>query len=352
MAKKNRNMGYGRWARLLVKTALLLAVLFVFSRSVSLSEGYMQTVYPVLAIAFSFVSSLIPFSLYDIFVIFGMLCYLTIIIRAIVCKKRFSEFMHTFLLFTVALTGWFYFAWGIAYFRKDFYARCDVPKIEFEKENFKDFALRFIDDANRAYVDYSYMDKNDVRRKIEGLYKEKHTQLVIAYPNGKRRSKPMLFESVYSKMGISGYFGPFFNEIHVNSYGMNFSYPFTLAHEMAHQFGVALESEANLYAFVVCAASDDPQIRYSAYSSVLMYVLNDIYRFLPDDFEALKAQIRPGIIADLRAKREHWLAARNQTLSDAQSKVYDAYLKTNKIASGHENYSEVVGLIVSSYGRF
>ncbi|MDR1518423.1 MAG: DUF3810 domain-containing protein [Dysgonamonadaceae bacterium] len=352
MAKRNKDREQWKWIKLLAGTALLIVVLIVFSRSESLSEGYMRTVYPVLATVFSSVSVLVSFSLYDIFVIFGVLFYLSMIVYAIAREKRFLDFLYIFLRFTVVLVAWFYFAWGIAYFRKDFYARCDIPEIEYEPADFKDFALRFIDDANLAYVKINSLDEHDLRLKIEALYKEKHDLLAIPYSNGKRRPKPMLIEPLYSKMGVSGYFGPFFNEIHVNDYVMYFDYPFTLAHEMAHQFGVALESEANLYAFIVCASSDDPQIKYSAYNSVLGYVLNDVALFLPDDFEELKARIRPEIIADLKANREHWLAARNQSLSAAQNKIYDAYLKTNKIASGHENYSEVVGLIVSSYGRF
>lgn len=335
------------WMRATAAALVVFVAIFVFSRSETLSEWYMQTVYPVVAAAFSAVSNLIPFSIYDVFVVLGILCYFAIIVRAILRKKSFPETLSSLLRLTTVLVAWFYFAWGIAYFRKDFYARCGVEETRFDRENFKQFAARFIEDANRAYVDFDTLDKTGVRQKIEASYKEKHALLAIAYPNGKRRPKPMLFEQIYSKMGISGYFGPFFNEIHVSNYVMDFDYPFTLAHEMAHQFGIALESEANLYAFIVCANSSDPAIKYSAYNALLIYVLNDVYAFLPAEADGLRAQIRPEIMADLKANRAHWLAARDKTLSGAQDKVYDAYLKTNKISSGRENYSEVVGLVVS-----
>ena len=162
----------------------------------------------------------------------------------------------------------------------------------------------------------------------------------------------MIFEPLYSKMGVSGYFGPFFNEIHVNNYGLPFTYPFTLAHEMAHQYGIAPESEASLYAFIICAGSSDPLVRYSAYVSVLGYLLRDARRLLPDDYDLLISTIRPEIIADLQRNSAHWIAARNETLSDTQDKMYDVYLKTNQVSSGRDNYSEVVGLLVSSYDVF
>lgn len=120
---------------------------------------------------------------------------------------------------------------------------------------------------------------------------------------------------------------------------------------MSHQFGIASESEANLYAFLVCINSDDERIRYSAYVSIIGYLLNDIYTHLPEQYETIINSIRPEIIADLQRNRKHWLAARNTTLSSAQDRAYNAYLKSNRVSSGTENYSEVVGLLISSYDK-
>lgn len=337
-----------RFQLLLIMAGSLFAIIFTFSLSTTLSEWYMRVVYPVVAAMLSFVSNLFPFSLYDIFLIVAVLLLVRLVVFAIIRKITFSKFLFSLVRFVTVIVAWFYLGWGIAYFRKDFYARSDVAKTAFDPEIFRDFAVRFIDQANLYYADCRDMERNDdVRREIEASYQALHQPLGISYPNGKRRVKPMMFETVYSKMGVSGYFGPFFNEPHVNNYSLNFTYPFTLAHEMAHQFGIATESEANLYAFVVCARSGDEKIRYSAYVSTLRYVLNDIYRFLPDEYESLASSIRPEIIADLRRNREHWLAARNESLSDMQDRVYDAYLKTNKVSSGQANYSEVVGLLIS-----
>jgi hypothetical protein len=193
------------------------------------------------------------------------------------------------------------------------------------------------------------MEKEEIRKEIEKAYKRVHEPLAINYPNGKRRVKKMVFESLFTKMGVSGYYGPFFNEIHINNYSLNFTYPFTLAHEMAHQFGIAKESEANLYAYIVCINSDDERIRYSAYASIISYLLNDVRALMPDEYEEVINSVNPVIIEDLQRNRKHWLSARNETLSDVQNKAYDAYLKGNRISSGRENYSEVVGLLISSY---
>lgn len=348
-SKRREKVSRRKFLLLLIIAGLLFAIIFLFSFSPILSEWYMHGIYPVVAVTLSFISNLFPFSLYDIFLVVAVLLLIKLILFAIIRRISFSKFLFSLIRFVTVIVAWFYFGWGIAYFRKDFYGRSDVTEMRFNPEIFRDFAIRFIDNANQYYVDCTYMDKNDIRSEIESSYRALHETLQISYPNGKRKVKPMMFESIYSKMGVSGYFGPFFNEIHVNNYSLNFTYPFTLAHEMAHQFGIATESEANLYGFVVCAHSGDEKIRYSAYVSTLRYVLNDIRRFLPEEYELLGSSIRPEIIADLRRNREHWLAARDESLSDVQDRVYDTYLKTNKVSSGQANYSEVVGLLVSSY---
>ncbi|MDR0421728.1 MAG: DUF3810 domain-containing protein [Proteiniphilum sp.] len=338
-----------QFARLSAIAGTLCVTVYIFSRSAALSEWYMCTVYPGVAAILSFVSGLCPFSLYDVFLIVAALLLIALTVFAAVRKIAFSRFLFLLIRFVTVVAAWFYFSWGIAYFRKDFYARSGAEEVTFDREIFKDFAIRFIDRANRCYVDCPETDRVDVQREVESSYRALCKPLHIPYPNGRRRVKPMMFEAAYSKMGVSGYFGPLFSEIHVNGYGLSFSQPFTLAHEMAHQFGIATESEANLYAFAVCSGSSSGSVRYSAYASTLRYVLNDIRRFLPEEYASIVSRVRPEIMADLQRNREHWLAARNETLSDVQDRVYDAYLKTNGVTSGRASYSEVVSLLVS-YG--
>ncbi|MDD4777351.1 MAG: DUF3810 domain-containing protein [Fermentimonas sp.] len=351
--KKRRNLKNRRENKKLLLTLITAVIAFlvilVFSRIPSLSEWYIQNVYTLISTALSTFSGLFPFSLYDLFIIAASLYLLKLILFVVIRRTNFQRFLNSLIRFTVILVVWFYFGWGISYFREDYYQRTDNKEAMFNAKNLMNFTTRFIADANNSYVDFDVMEKEGVRQELERSYNSLHETLSINYPNGKRRPKKMIFESLYTKMGVSGYFGPFFNEIHVNNYSLNFTYPFTLAHEMSHQFGIAKESEANLYAFLVCTNSNDERIRYSAYVSIIGYLLNDVHSLLPDEYESIINSIRPEIIADLQRNREHWLSVRNDALSDIQDQAYDAYLKTNRIGSGRENYSEVVGLLISSY---
>ena len=337
---------------LLFFSAVVITSVILFSRNASLSEWYMINIYPSVATLLSAVSALFPFSVYDVFIVIAVIYLLKLILFVIIKQTSFKGFLFSLVRFVTILIVWFYFSWGISYFRKDYYSRTNTQEDTYNVDNLREFTLRFITQANNSYVDFEVIEKEEVRKEIERVYKHINEPLAINYPNGKRRVKKMIFESLFTKMGISGYYGPFFNEIHVNNYSLNFTYPFTLAHEMAHQFGIAKESEANLYAFVVCINSEDKRIRYSAYASIISYLLNDVRTLIPDEYEEVLNSVKPEIIEDLQLNRKHWLSARNKTLSDVQDKAYDAYLKGNKISSGRENYSEVVGLLISSYDLF
>lgn len=336
----------------IVTALVIFLVAFIFSRTPSLSEWYIQNIYPTVATILSSIARLFPFSLYDLFILVASLYLLKIIIFVIIKRTAFKDFIFSLIRFVAILVAWFYFGWGISYFREDYYKRTDTVETQFNTDNLLNFTSRFIEDANNSYVRFDVIEKKEIKKELERVYSELYEPLAIKYPNGNRRDKNMIFESLFTKMGISGYYGPFFNEIHVNNYSLNYTYPFTLAHEMAHQFGIAKESEANLYAFLVCANSNDKRIRYSAYISTIGYLLNDAYTLLPEKYKELINSVRPEIKEDLNRNREHWLSARNEALSDAQNKAYDAYLKSNRVSSGRENYSEVVGLLISSYYNF
>lgn len=337
---------------LLIFSAIVLASATLFSISATFSEWYMVKAYPAVATILSFTSGLFPFSVYDIFIVIAVLYLLKLILFVIIRQASFKDFLFSLVRFVTILIAWFYLGWGISYFRKDYYSRSNIQETTFNADNLRDFTSDFIMYANNSYIEFEVIEKEEVRKELERTYNYIHEPLALNYPNGKRRLKKMVFESLFTKMGISGYFGPFFNEIHVNNYSLNVTYPFTLAHEMAHQFGIAKESEANLYAFIVCINSKDERIRYSAFISTISYLLNDVRNLLPDEYEEVISSINPGIIRDLQRNREHWLSARNNTLSNVQNKVYDAYLKSNKVSTGRENYSEVVGLLISSRDYF
>ena len=326
---------------------VLLVFIFLCSRIPALADTYIYYCYPVIATALSFISRWIPFSLLDVPVISAIV--LLPVSVAMMCMRRLSvrRWLAVFLLSVLWLAVWFYMAWGISYFRPGFYERFGVEQSREDRDFFETLVMRYIDSLNHAYIAEPLFDAKDVDREIEALYAQHHESLRLPYPNGWRRTKKTIAEPLMTRMGVAGYFDPFFNEVQVNHYALPITYPYTLAHEKAHQFGIADEAECNLYATIICTSSNHPLVRYSGYLQTVSYLLGNLRKISPDRYREFTEQIDPRIKADYRAIQEHWQKALNPTLSAMQDKVYDAYLKTNQQQSGILSYSEMVGLLVT-----
>ena len=326
---------------------IFLVFVFLCSRIPALSEWYMRVFYPVIATVLSSVNRWTPFSLLDVLIIAAIILLPVSIVLMCLRRLKFRCWIVIFLLSVLWIMVWFYMAWGIAYFRPEFHERFAVEQPKEDKAFFEAFVERYIDSLNRAYIADPHFDIKEIDQEIEVLYQKHHKIIRFPHPCGWRRTKKTLTEPLMTRMGISGYFDPFFNEVQVNNYSLPICYPYTLAHEKAHQFGIANEAECNLYATVICTSSAHPLVRYSGYLQTTSYLLGNLRKISPDRYREITGQIDPRIMEDYRAIREHWQKALNPTLSAVQDRVYDTYLKTNKQQSGILSYSEMTGLLVA-----
>ena len=151
-----------------------------------------------------------------------------------------------------------------------------------------------------------------------------------------------------SRVAVTGYLGPFFTEFNLNQELLSVEYPFTYAHELAHRLGIASEAEANLYAYLVTSAAQEPAIRFSGYFSMLGYVVNNARRLLTEEqYQEIVKRIRPEIVELYNSHLLYWREKYNPGMGQIQHQVYNAYLKGNQVSSGTKNYSEVIGLLMS-----
>ena len=337
---------------LIVWPFILAAMVFLIIRiavhNSRLVEFYYSTgIYPFIARLFSGISNLIPFSLWDIFWIF--LIALFIISLALVVLRKINPVIYLLrvLQLLALLYTFFYFVWGFNYFRPKIEIRLGWDKSKADETIFRSILDSIIVHTNSSYIVITPSDYPTIDRLVEESYRKNSKELGINYPNGSRLPKTMMFSSFFAKSGVSGYFGPFFNEIHLNYYLLPMEYPFVLAHEKAHQFGITNEAEANLAAFVVCMSSDDHRLQYSGYVNLLVYFLSDASQM--KDVKDFIREIDKPVILDLRFQRRHWQGLRNVTLDQVQTAANNAYLKTNNIEEGVKNYNQVVSLVISYY---
>jgi len=307
-------------------------------------KWYSQKFYPLVAKIISPVSSSIPVSLDDLFYILLIVAFFVLIIL-LIFRRISLKFTGKIVLNALAATYiLFYVLWGFNYFRNDLYQRLNLAKHEPSNKAFLKQLKKIVDETNKSWISFEKWDKNQVDLQIEKSYKELAPVLKISYPAGKRKAKPITVSRFFAQAGISGYYGPFFNEVHVNSYILPVEYPFILAHEKAHQFGITNEAEANFYAWLVCTKSKSKQLQYSANLHVLQYFL---YRgYLLEEYDEILKKLDKRVKKDLQLIRENWMSLRNEKIDEAASKVNDFYLKTNKIKDGVIEYSGVVKFVM------
>jgi hypothetical protein len=334
-----------KWILLPVLALLTFGLTQVAYRFPAITERwYSQKLYSLIASIISPISNLISFSLDDFFYFLLILILILLIILLIFRKISFAK-AGKFILNTLAATYiLFYFLWGFNYFREDLYQRLKLAKHEPSTKAFISQLTKLVDNTNKSWCTFENWDKKQVDLNIEKSYKTLAPALKINYPAGKRKAKSITVSRFFAQAGISGYYGPFFNEVHVNSYILPVEYPFILAHEKAHQFGITNEAEANFYAWLVCTNSKSKQLQYSANLHVLQYFLYQGYQL--EEYSDIIAKLDKRVKKDLEKIRENWMSLRNEKIDEAASKVNDFYLKTNKIKDGVKEYSGVVKFVM------
>ncbi len=308
---------------------------------------YSRLLYPVISTLFSGVSGLIPFSLWDIFWTLFVFVALIILGRVLFGKIKFYKFLLRTLQLSALLYSFFYLSWGFNYFRQPIEKRLNWTRHIEKEDMFPTLLDTLISNANNSRVEISIADYRIIDSLVEASYLNNAAHFGYSYPNGSRRAKTMLYTWFFAKSGVSGYFGPFFNEVHLNGELLPTEYPFVLAHEKAHQFGISSEAEANFMAWYICNSSNDNRLKYSASIQLLQYFISDPYHH-----EAIREYLKrfdKKAMADIMAQRNHWKELRNETLDKAQTTANNAYLKSNKIHEGVMNYNSVVRLTIEWY---
>ncbi len=163
------------------------------------------------------------------------------------------------------------------------------------------------------------------------------------------RVKPVMLSEAMSYTHITGVYSFFTGEANVNVAFPDYCIPFTAAHELAHQRGVAREDEANFVAFLVCISSDDPYIRYSGLLNVYEYVANALYSADRTLYSAAFAQLGEPVVLEERAYAAFFEKYRENVAATVSEKTNDVYLQSQGSPAGTRSYDMVVDLAVAWY---
>ena len=279
--------------------------------------------------------------------------------RLITDQGRRGRVLYRFVLTAVCavLTVYagFSLLWGVNYYAESFqqqsgvYARESTPEelaqvTEYFARQLADCAGQVRRDENGLFAESRDDIFADSVRVFDGVYD--------AFPCLRmedRVPKGVRFSTALSAMDFTGFYFPFTGEANLNIDSPACYLPSTIAHEMAHQRGIASEQECNFIAIAASTTADSAAYRYSGWLMGFTYLSNALYRADPEAWQAVRVLLPDTVVADLRDNSAYWTAFEGP-VNDAAQKVYDSFLKSSGDPRGTQSYGTVVDMLMAYYG--
>lgn len=158
--------------------------------------------------------------------------------------------------------------------------------------------------------------------------------------------KKTLFAQLLTGAGFSGYLNPFTHEAQVNFNIPVVGMPVTVAHEIAHQKGIATESEANFFGFLAMSNQKNINYQYAANLYALKYCLKEVRKNNEEKFMFYHNQLNFGIQKNISDTEEFWLSNKNFS-SNIFKNIYGNFLKMNNQKDGMRSYNRFVDLLIN-----
>ncbi len=217
-------------------------------------------------------------------------------------------------------------------------------------------AFILADHVNRETAAVSFQDKSfsvmpysieEMNAKLNDAYETfaRDHDFMVHTPG---RIKPVMASEVMSHMHTTGVYSFFTGEANINVNFPDYTLPFTAAHEMAHQRGVAREDEANFVAYLVCIGSEDPYIRYSGYLNMYEYVSNALYRADSQLYSGVYMRLNYEVQYEMKAYSDFFKQYQGSAISKVSETVNNTYLQIQG-TPGTQSYGMVVDLAVAYY---
>ena len=336
--------------RLAVVAAALAAALAPIPPSL-VERLYSGALYPAWQRAATALSNRVPFSLLDVLLVLVALRVVFILARVAVPGKRtFAGSALGALVRLAALVAVVYLAflasWGLNYRRPALASRLDYASGRATPDAAAALARRLASGANGLHAAAHAGAAQGWYEVASGLRKPfAQVQGQVGAPGGAvpGRAKWSVLTYYFEPSGVSGMTDPFFLEVLVNQGLLPFERPAVLAHEWAHLAGFADESEANFLGWLVCLQGP-PTAQYSAHLAILWDLMPSLPRAERD---RVARELAAGPRADLRAIAER-VAKTTPALRDASWKVYDRYLRANRVGAGVQSYEAALGLLLGT----
>ena len=301
----------------------------------------------------------LPFSACELgatVLIVGALVFLARAVR----RTRYGQkgALPAWLLHVAVLVVWGYAGvcalWGTQYYGTGFAVRAGMqaPAISIEQlaAVTEYFAARVNETADAVQRDEDGLfavDKAEILQNYRGLY----TPLLDRWPfldGPERRPKPAVYSKLMSAWGFTGYLCPLVGESTLNVDCPAVFLPVTVAHELAHQRGVAAEQEANFVGVMAATAGGNATYQYSGWLFGYLHLSNALYSADPERARTSYATLCEEAQADMAVNNAYWKQWEGP-VKETGEKVYTAFLQGYGQELGMRSYGACVDLLVEEF---
>lgn len=338
-------------------SALLFVIFLISERFADFFNKYIAS---VLRMILANITDIIPFSIAEFFIIMIPAILVALIIFA---SRRYSDSWHDVLIFCGTLLSFvalffsiFTFGFSSAYRGSTLDEKLGIERRDVSAEELYETAVILAEKVNEeskgvmfaeqgfSAMPYGYEQMNDllIEAYDTACYKYTFVQRLDS------RLKRVMLSELMSYTHITGVYSFFTGEANINIAFPDYTLPYTAAHELAHQRGIAREDEANFMAFLVCIESEDAYIRYSAYLNLYEYVASALYSADPQLYSEVSSILDMTVRYEMRAYSEFYEKYRESVASEVSEAVNNTFLVMQG-TQGTKSYGMVVDLAVAYY---
>jgi hypothetical protein len=349
------------WSKIFYIIAAVAALVFIVAIiSPTFADFYNRYIGSVVRGALAYITGWIPFSLAEGIII---LIPVLAVVMVVWANKRYADTWRQVLCFigmALSIASLFFslfaLGFGTGYHGTGLDEKLGLEKSEVSAQELKHTAEILIDIVNENAKELNYSPSGQATMPYS--YNDMSARLVLAYaklcdtydfvPRLNSRVKPVMLSEPWTYTHIAGVYTYFTGEANINTNFPDYTLPFTAAHEMAHQRGMARENEANFIAFLVCMQSDDAYIRYSGALNLYEYVANALYVADKDAYVEVNSKLSAHAKMEMAAYSVFFTKYANSTASTVTGAVNDTFLKLQG-TEGRVSYGFVVDIAVAYF---
>lgn len=338
-----------RWRGAVVPAVVLVIAAAVLIASVPLPPAWQRAwasvAYPALQTRLSTLAAALPFAVLDLLVVgIGSLAA-WLVVQVARRRLRWRPMVGGVAL-ALAL-GWlaFQMLWGWHYQAPTLEARL-VRGGEIPSARATEVATHAVHRLNRLHADahaHAWPAPADRPERLAAAMHDVLRDLGVWWEPVLPASRHSLVDPYFRRAGIDGLTNPFGLEVVLNGHLLDIERPSVLAHEWAHLAGFADESDAGFVGWMAGVRAGGQQ-EYAAWIDVLPHLAGAL---LPDARSAVLGALEAGPEDDLRAIAAR-AADRWPALQEAAWRVYDRFLKANRVSEGIARYDAVTRLLLTA----